>query len=118
MHDRFRLWLPAQIDGVGEETLLAIGHDMSQKGSMMVVGEAIDVGTSLVVNVKIPPDGDETLTLKATVLRCEANEADPQGMWRHRVALEFDEASPRLEELLREHMQHLEGMAETGEQNP
>lgn len=116
-HDRYRLWLPARIEGLGDEIRLAVGHDMSQKGCLFVTHRRIDVGTDIKLSVRLPPDAEEEISFTAQVRRCDKNEADPDGLWPYQIAVEFDEADPDLEKTLRNHLQHLEGMSESGEQN-
>lgn len=116
LHDRYRLWLPARIEGGGNtDTTLAVGHDMSQGGSLFVTNAKLEVGVHIKVHVRIPPDTGDERVLGATVLRCTDNPADPDSLWPFEVAVAFDDAEPELEDLLREHLAVLEGMAEAGE---
>lgn len=116
LHDRYRLWLPARIEGGGKaDTTLAVGHDMSQGGSLLVTNAKLDVGVHIKVHVRIPPDAEDVRVLGATVLRCSQNPADPDSLWPFEVAVRFDDPDPELEHLLREHMAVLEGMAESGD---
>lgn len=110
-HDRYRLWLPARIEGKGTTPHLAVGHDMSQGGSLLVTDTKLEVGTSIKVHVRIPPDAEDERILNAKVLRCTKNPADPDSLWPYQIAVAFEEVDPELEELLREHMAVLEGMA-------
>ena len=89
---------------------------MSQSGSMMVTSARLRVGENVEVHVRIPPDGEDEWSLKACVIRCEANEEDPEGLWPFRIAIEFTELSPELEALLLDHSNVLEGLREEGEQ--
>jgi hypothetical protein len=103
LHTRYRLWLPARIEGRGEEARLAIGHDISQTGSLLVTNGALEVGAHIVLFVRVPPEGDDEQRVAARVVRSGPNEADPQGLWPFQIAVEFDEAAPALEALVREH---------------
>jgi PilZ domain len=111
VHSRYRLWLPARIED-GEEPHLAVGHDMSQKGSLLVTNRELEVGARIVVFVRVPPDAEEEREIGATVVRCGPNAADPDGLWPFQIAIEFDKADPDLEELLREQTAVLEGLSE------
>ncbi len=113
VHDRYRLWLPARIEGGGAKPHLAVGHDMSQGGSLLVTDTALEVGTIIKVHVRIPPDATEERILEASVLRCGKNPADVDSLWPYQIAVAFVDAVPELDELLREHMAVLEGMALT-----
>lgn len=110
-HDRYRLWLPARIEGDGNKPHLAVGHDMSQGGSLLVTDTELEVGAAIKVHVRIPPDAEEERILDGKVLRCTKNPADPDSLWPYQIAVVFEEVDPELEELLRQHMAVLEGMA-------
>ncbi len=113
LHDRYRLWLPARLEGGSRDTpTLAIGHDMSQGGSLMVTNAELAVGEHIEVHVRIPPDAEEERVLGATVLRCSHNPADPDSLWPFQVAVSFDEPDPELETSLREQMAVLEGVSD------
>ncbi|MBW2527347.1 MAG: PilZ domain-containing protein [Deltaproteobacteria bacterium] len=117
-HPRFRLWLPARIEGEDQPTRLAVGHDMSQKGSLLVTRQRLREGQQVRLFIRVPPGGDDEHEISATVVRVEANDADPEGLWPFRLALEFDDTYPQLEKLLRDHADLLEGVAESGDQPP
>ena len=109
-HDRYRLWLPARIEGGGEAPHLAVGHDMSSGGSLLVTDTELAIGADIKVHVRIPPDAAEERVLDAKVLRCTKNPADPDSLWPYQIAVAFDDAIPELDELLREHLAVLEGL--------
>jgi hypothetical protein len=116
-HPRYRLWVPARLEGDEQPSRLAVGHDMSQKGSLLVTMVELSPGDRVRLFVRIPPTGEgEEQEIAARVLRVEVNDADPHGLWPYRVAVEFDEPSPELEELLRSHSEVLEGVADSSEQ--
>lgn len=117
-HDRYRLWLPARIEGEGTKPHLAVGHDMSQGGFLLVTDTEVAVGAPIKVHVRIPVDAEDERVLDATVLRCTNNPADPDSLWPYQVAVAFTEAVPELDELLREHMAVLEGLAQADSAPP
>jgi hypothetical protein len=102
-HPRYRLWLPTRIEGRDHEARLAIGHDISQTGSLLVTNAELEVGAPIVMFVRIPPEGEDEQRIAARVVRCGPNAADPDGLWPFQIAVEFDEAEPALEALAREH---------------
>jgi len=116
-HQRYRLWIPARIEGEDRPSRLAVGHDMSQKGSLMVTRSKLLAGEHVRLFLRIPPDGDEEQEIAARVLRIGANDADPNGLWPFQIAVEFDHPVPGVEELLRRHSEFMEGMADSGEQS-
>lgn len=116
-HARYRLWLPARIEGEQGPTRVAVGHDVSQGGTMLVTRGELTPGQSVRLHIRIPPteDGQEHV-IAARVLRVDANDADPHGLWPYRVALEFDEPDPEIEATLRAHAECVEGVADASEQ--
>jgi hypothetical protein len=107
-HDRYRLWLPARLEGSEVAGRLAVGHNISQTGSLLVTSGKLAVGHELRIFVRLPPQGSAEKELRARVVRCDVNQADPNGLWPYRVAVEFAEPHPELEELLREHGEMIE----------
>ncbi len=107
LHHRFKTWLPAQIEGEEVSMQLAIGHDMSQKGALIVTRDELEIGAEIALNLCIPPDGGEERTLTGTVVRSRPNRADPEGLWPFEAAVEFDEAVPGIEQLLEDTIEQL-----------
>ncbi len=117
IHHRYKLWVPARIEGVdAPRSRLAVGHDMSQTGSLMVTSDERKVGEEIKLFVRIPPDSDSEHLICARVIRCEVNDADPNGLWPYRIAVAFEQPEPELEELLRSHSEVLTGLSDAGEQ--
>ena len=96
-HPRFQLWLPVAVEDLKEG--MAIAHDASQAGMAMVSASTLEVGASVQIVIR-PPDGSPERTVKGRVLRVEKNTRDPRGLWPHRMAVEFSEPVPELEEIL------------------
>ena len=96
--DRYRLWLPISIPALREG--LAVGHDASKGGLLMVTASTVEVGALVTISFHMPPDDPVEHTLVGRVVRVERNDADPDGLWPHRMALEFDHPVPELESLL------------------
>jgi len=115
-HNRYRLWLPARIEGAGKESRLAIGHDMSQKGSLLVTDRELPVGATIQMFVRVPPDFEEEREISAVVVRCADNQKDPEGLWPFQIAVEFEDPDPGLERLLRDNTDLLESLTDVSEQ--
>ncbi|MBW2459694.1 MAG: PilZ domain-containing protein [Deltaproteobacteria bacterium] len=115
-HNRYRLWLPARIEGAGKESRLAIGHDLSQKGSLLVTDCQLEVGKTIQMFLRVPPDFEAEREIRAVVIRCSNNQKDPEGLWPFQIAVEFEDADPGLERLLREHSVVLESLTDESEQ--
>lgn len=97
--ERHRVWLPVRVDALAGG--VAVTHDASQHGLLVVAASTLDIGAEVTVAVQ-PPDGGEQLTVVGRVVRVEENEADPNGLWPHRIAIAFDSARPELEPLIGE----------------
>ena len=97
---RYALWLPVRVDALKEG--VAVSHNVSRRGLLMVTASTVEVGASITVTFRIPPDAPEERTVLGRVIRVERNEVDPLGLWPHRMAIQFDDAVPELEPLLEE----------------
>ncbi len=89
---------------------------MSQTGSMLVTSSSLEEGERVRLFLRIPPDSEEEQEIAARVTRTEPNSADPEGLWPYRVAVEFDQPYPELEDLLLRNTEYIEGLAESGQQ--
>ena len=95
---------------------LAVGHDMSQGGALLVTSGKPAPGERVQLFVRVPPNAEAEREIGARVLRVEPNQADPNGIWPFQIALEFDEPQSDLEATMRQHSRMLEGLADAGEQ--
>ncbi|MBI3201106.1 MAG: PilZ domain-containing protein [Polyangiaceae bacterium] len=93
-NDRYQVWIPVKVDALREG--IAVTHDASSRGVLMLTASTLDAGAPVEVALKLP---DQTVPKRVTgrVVRVETNEADPHGLWPHRMAIEFDEVVPELE---------------------
>ena len=91
---RLQVWLPVKVDALKEG--IAVTHDASERGLLMVTASRLDPGSPVTVVLK-DPEGTETHRLSGRVVRVEANDDDPQGLWPHRMAVEFDQPEPKLQ---------------------
>lgn len=101
IHERHRLWFPVWIHAEGDEpTLVGVSHDASVAGIRVATGGAPQIGARVVVTFRYPPEDGPERSVTGTVVRIEENTDDPDGLWPHRVAMEFDEPMNELAELL------------------
>jgi len=98
--ERYALWLPVRVEALKEG--MAVSHNISRRGLLMVTASTVEVGALISVTFRIPPDAPEERTVVGHVIRVERNEADPMGLWPHRMAVRFDEPVPELVPLLEE----------------
>jgi hypothetical protein len=97
---RFVVWLPVRVEELAEG--MAVTHDVSGRGVMMVTASVLEVGSPVTIALSLPPDGKRDKTVHGRVVRVEPNRDDPEGLWRHRLAVELDEPAPELEAALAE----------------
>ena len=93
-NSRFEVWLPVKVDALREG--IAITHDASSTGALMLTASTLDEGAPIEVAIKLP-DEDVPKRVTGRVVRVEPNDDDPHGLWPHRMAIEFDEAVPELD---------------------
>ncbi len=95
---RFVVWLPVRVEELSEG--MAVTHDASDRGVMLVTASTLDVGSPVTITFQIPPDLHTEKTIQGRVVRVEPNREDPDGLWRHRLAVEFEHPVPELEAIL------------------
>jgi hypothetical protein len=79
---------------------MAITHDASPAGVLMVAASTLDVGAAVDITFQIPPSGKIEHHVTGRVVRVEKNASDPLGMWPYRIAVEFDHLDPELEPII------------------
>ena len=66
---------------------------------MLLVSRAeLPIGDSVHLSLHIDPANEPPWMLGGRVVRSQKNTADPSGLWPHKVAIEFNEALPKLVE--------------------
>jgi len=86
--ERYEMWIPVKVDQLKEG--LAITHDASSRGALILTASTLAAGSSVEVSLKLP-DNPVPRRVTGRVVRVEPNPADPNGLWPHRMAVEFDE---------------------------
>ena len=95
---RYLVWLPVRIEQLPEG--MAVTHNASGLGLLLVTASALDIGSPVSISIQVPPDGRNEKSVHGRVVRVEPNDDDPDGMWPHRLAVEFDHPVPEVEEVL------------------
>jgi hypothetical protein len=95
---RYTVWLPVRIEE--HEDGMAVSHNASGRGMLIVTASQLEVGSSVTIVVQIPPEGSAEARVHGKVVRVEANDDDPDGMWPNRIAIEFDGSVPEIEKAL------------------
>ncbi len=95
---RHHVWLPVKVDDLKEG--IALTHDASPHGVLMVTASTLDVGADVALDLKLPAPHEKLHRLHGRVVRVEPNADDPHGLWPYRMAVELDPAAPELHRLL------------------
>ena len=94
---RFGVWFPIQISDDGG-MIIAISRDISSVGIAAVAAAKPEVGSQVTVTLNLPNEDEREI--KGKIVRVDVNDADPDGLWRHRVAVAFEEELKELEPVL------------------
>lgn len=89
--------MAVELRGPGGEPALAVSRDASKGGLLVLTGAPFEVGTKVSLTVSAPREGIAERALGGVVVRCEPNADDPQGLWRHCVAVQLDAPDEGLE---------------------
>lgn len=101
-HARTRIWFPVHLAAKDEVDVLGVCYDVSKTGILVSTATQVEQGAEVRVTLRIPPQDPIERTVRGRVVRSGRNEDDPDGIWRFRIALEFEEPIPELEGLLDE----------------
>ena len=92
---RHELWIPVQVESGPDVQMLAVSRNISWSGALVVVGATLEVGERVDLTLTLP--GEDPRKVQAEIVRVEVNEEDPDGVWRYRLGLRFDEDVEDLE---------------------
>ncbi len=95
---RYRLWVPVYTDGLPGG--VAITHDASATGMLLLARGRPVVGELLALRVCLPLERDHDFDIVARVVRVTENLEDPDGLWPHQLAITYETATPDLERRL------------------
>lgn len=99
--DRFALWFPMKLSSEGD-VILGITRDVSEVGVLLVSAAEPKEGATVELTLSFPNDDEAERVVKGKIVRVQENEQDSDGLWRFRVAVEFDERVEELEPFLEE----------------
>ena len=98
---RHAIWFPMKIDTSGD-VIMAISRNLSEVGVLMVTAARPEPGAKVIMTMSIPGDELSERRVAGTIVRVSENEADSEGLWKHKVAVAFDDRIGELDELLEE----------------
>ncbi len=97
--ERTQLYFPVQLDAEQLRVRLAVSKDISSKGCLLSTQHHLMPGSRVGVTFRVPGETTDR-RVEGTIVRVEPNIDDPRGLWPLRVAVEFDQEVPDLEDAL------------------
>ena len=98
---RHAIWFPMKMDTAGD-VIMGISRNLSEVGVMMVAAAEPEPGAKVTMTMTIPGDEPSERQVTGTIVRVSDNDADSEGLWKHKVAVAFDERLEELDGLLEE----------------
>jgi len=99
-HERYRLWIPVEIDSEDGSTWPGVIHDVSETGALAVTAATFKVGVNVTVRFHMPPDGSEERRHGGEITRVGVNAADPDSLWKKEIAIQFDDPVSEIDALI------------------
>jgi serine/threonine protein kinase len=90
---RHAFWLPVEASGLPGG--IAMSHDVSEGGLLLVAKGPVAPDTELELLVRVPGVASP-YAVRAKALRSSSNDADPDGLWPFRIAVAFTTPAPEL----------------------
>jgi hypothetical protein len=95
---RYKIWLPVESENLADG--VAISHDASLSGLLLVSRCEMTIGTEMDLRFRIPPDTGKEFQMRAKVVRCERNVSDAFSIWPFQIAVQFHHQIEEFGELL------------------
>jgi hypothetical protein len=95
-NDRHTAWFPIRMDADESGGEVAIAKNVSDKGMLLASYKKLVVGEPVKLALHVRPEGDIPRLVSGTIVRLVPNDEDPEGMWRYKIAVEFDAPDPEL----------------------
>ena len=93
---RHTAWFPIRLDADELGNAVAIAKNVSQNGMLLASYQKIAVGAPVRLSLHLRPGEAKPRMVRGTIVRLVPNDEDPQGMWPHKIAVEFDDPVPGL----------------------
>ena len=93
--DRERYGVPATQAERGEAgSEVAIAKNISDRGMLLASYKKLVVGAPVKLALHVRPEDTVPREISGTIVRLVPNDEDPEGMWRYKMAVEFDDPDP------------------------
>lgn len=94
---RQRGWFAVRVAKQGAEAT-TVAQNVSEGGVLLVSRKPMAVGDNVMLSLHVDPANEPPWMLGGRVVRSQDNQADPAGLWPHKVAIAFDAPVPALVE--------------------
>lgn len=99
--ERFRVLFLVRLQAGSDGDWLVLSRDMSQTGALLAARPRLEVGDEVTLSFQAMPVDTEERRVVGTIVRVDRDSEHEKSYWPHRVAVEFREPVPGIEELLR-----------------
>jgi hypothetical protein len=82
---------PAHIQRPGGSTRMALIHDLSVSGALLLTRERLKIGDAVELSLYLWEDTEQMRKASAQVVRVEARSGARAEVWHHTVAVQFEE---------------------------
>ena len=90
-------WFAVRVNKEGKDAT-TVAQNVSEGGMLLVSRAPMSVGDTVKLSLHVDPANEPPWMLRGRVVRSHANQADPGGLWPHKVAIAFDAPVPALVE--------------------
>jgi PilZ domain-containing protein len=97
--ERYRVWFPMSVLTESGAEGTAITYDVSAGGLLMACAGRLEVGTRVTLHFRVGSGDPPERAIAASIVRVDEN-AEDDGLWRFRMAVQFDAPEPDLEAVL------------------
>lgn len=94
--ERHLAWFPIRVEGDDVEEGMAIAKNVSRGGLLLASPQKLVIGAPVKLALHLDPERGEPREVQGTIVRMETNDEDPDGMFPHRIGVEFDDPDPEL----------------------
>lgn len=92
---RQRGWFSVRLSSEDADAT-TVAQNVCEGGVLLVSREPLKVGEAVSLSLHIDPANEPPWMLGGRVVRSHDNEADPNGLWPHKVAIAFNRPVPEL----------------------
>lgn len=94
--ERHLAWFPIRVEGDDFDEGMAIAKNISRGGLLLASPQKLVIGAPVRLALHLDPESGKAREVEGTIVRMETNEEDPDGMFPHRMGVEFDDPDPEL----------------------